>query len=153
MTKLESDSIQLKLADISLAKVSQEIINRYQQICDEKFLSVSLEGDSVIQADNSLILRVIDNFFLNALDNTPEDGSISIRIFDDRFEIYNSGIQIPEEKINEIWLPFKKVNLARSNTKGTGLGLSIARTILELHEFSYGAKNSENGVVFWFKFK
>lgn len=153
MTKLKSDSIQLKLADISLADINKEIINRYQQIADEKSLRVSLGGEAVIQADKSLMLRVLDNFFINALDYTPEGGSISLRILEDRFEIYNSGSQIPEDKINEIWLPFQKANLARSNPKGTGLGLSIARSILELHKFSYGAQNSENGVIFWFEFR
>ena len=60
---------------------------------------------------------------------------------------------IPEEKIDEIWLPFKKGDVSRSNTKGTGLGLAISRAILELHKLSYGARNSENGVIFWFKFR
>jgi signal transduction histidine kinase len=55
------------------------------------------------------------------------------------------------DKIKEIWYPYKKVSAERSNTKGTGLGLAISRTILELHKFSYGVKNSEDGVIFWFK--
>lgn len=153
MTKLESDSIQIKFEDISLGEACNEIINRYKQICNEKSITACLEGDAVVKADNSLMVRVIDNFFINALDNTPEGGSICIRILDDIFKIYNSGSHIPEDKINEIWLPFKKADLSRSNTKGTGLGLAISRTILELHEFSYGAKNSNDGVVFWFKFR
>lgn len=153
MTRLESDSLQIRFEDISLGKASNEIINRYRQICHEKSITVCLEGDAVVKADYSLMLRVIDNFFINALDNTPEGGSISIRILDDAFEIHNSGSHVPEDKINEIWLPFKKADLSRSNPKGTGLGLSISRTILELHEFSYGAENSNDGVVFWFKFR
>lgn len=43
--------------------------------------------------------------------------------------------------------------LDRGNTKGSGLGLSIVHKILELHKFSYGADNKEDGVTFWFKFK
>jgi signal transduction histidine kinase len=100
-----------------------------------------------------MIVRVIDNFFVNALENTPAGGSINIRIFDDLFEIYNTGGHIPEERIGEIWLPFKKADLSRSHSQGTGLGLAIARTILELHGFSYGAQNRKDGVVFRFKFR
>ena len=79
-------------------------------------------------------------------------GTIGIRITENTLEFYNSGSHIPEDKMDEIWLPYKKVDASRSNTKGTGLGLSIARTILELYKFSYGVKNSDEGVSFWFKF-
>ncbi|SFG54714.1 Histidine kinase-, DNA gyrase B-, and HSP90-like ATPase [Desulfotomaculum arcticum] len=152
LSRLESDLFPIKLEDVSLGEVCVEIINRYNQVCDEKNILTSLEGDAVIKVDHSLIERVIDNFFINALDSTPEGGTIRIKILDNTLELYNSGSRISEEKMNEIWLPYKKAELSRSNTKGTGLGLSISRTILELYKFPYGAKNSDDGVVFWFKF-
>ncbi|HZK00569.1 MAG TPA: HAMP domain-containing sensor histidine kinase, partial [Tissierellaceae bacterium] len=151
MSKLESDSFDLKLEEVSLGHLSNQIISRYRQLCDEKAISISLEGDALIKADKSLVDRVIDNFIINAMENTPEGGKISINIEDDTLEVYNSGSHISEDKIEEIWFPYKKVDVERSNTKGTGLGLSISRTILELHGFLYGAKNSEDGVIFWFK--
>jgi len=153
MTRLESDSLQMKIEELSLTEASNEVLDRYRQICQEKSIAVDIEGEAVIKADHSMIVRVIDNFFVNALENTPEGGSISIRIFDDRFEIHNSGSHIAEDRINEIWLPFKKADLSRSHSKGTGLGLAIVRTILELHGFSYGARNHDDGVMFWFKFR
>jgi len=129
------------------------VIGRYRPISQEKSLTVDIDGEAVIKADHAMIERVIDNFFVNALGHTPEGGSISIRISGDRYEIFNSGSHIAEDRLNEIWLPFKKADLSRSHSKGTGLGLAIARTILELHGFSYGAQNCEDGVVFWFKFQ
>ncbi len=152
LSRLESDRLLIKFEDVSLGEVCAKITNRYSQVCHDKHIMTSLEGDAVIKADNSLIERVIDNFFVNALDSTPEGGSIRIRIFDTTLEFYNSGSHIPEEKMNEIWLPYRKAEVSRSKTKGTGLGLSISRTILEVHKFSYGVKNSKDGVVFWFKF-
>ncbi|MTI85583.1 MAG: HAMP domain-containing histidine kinase [Firmicutes bacterium] len=152
LSRLESDSFPIKYEDVSLREVGTEVINRYTQACVEKSIVTYLEDDAAIKADKSLIARVIDNFFINALDNTPKGGTIRMKIFDNKFEIYNSGSHIPEEKINEIWQPYKKAYASRSNTKGTGLGLSISRTVMELHQFSYGAKNVDDGVVFWFKF-
>ncbi|MDR7871258.1 MAG: HAMP domain-containing sensor histidine kinase [Tissierellaceae bacterium] len=151
MSRIESDSLDLKLIDISLAEISNEIINRYKQVCDDKHISITIEGNADVKADNSLIERVIDNFMVNAIDNTPEDGRINIKISSKKFEIYNSGSHIPEDKIKEIWLPYKKGNVERDNTRGTGLGLAISRTIFELHKFSYGANNDDDGVTFWFK--
>ena len=152
LSRLESGSFQVRFEDVSLGEACGKITDRYSKVCKDKNIKTSLEGDAVIKADNSLIERVIDNFFVNALNNTPEGGTICVRIFDNILEFYNSGSHIPEEKLKEIWLPYKKLDASRGNTKGTGLGLSISRTILELFKFQHGAKNCNDGVVFWFKF-
>jgi len=152
LSRLETDQFQMNFENVSLSKVSADLINRYSLVCDEKSIAVRLEGEAVIKADYSFMERVIDNFFINALDHTPVGGSISIRITDSLLEFYNSGSHIPEEKIKEIWEPYKKADESRGNTKGTGLGLSIAGTILKLYHFSYGVDNKDDGVVFWFQF-
>lgn len=153
MSKLDLDTFEIKFEDVSLNEISNGIISRYENICDEKSITTYITGEAVIKADKALIERVIDNFFVNALDNMHDGGTIHILIKDDSFEIYNSGSHIPEDILEDIWLPYKKGNVERGNTKGSGLGLSIVRTILELHKFTYGVKNKEDGVTFWFKFK
>ncbi|MCO1604448.1 sensor histidine kinase [Desulfosporosinus nitroreducens] len=152
LSRLECDVWPIKFEEVSLGEVCAEIIERYKQVSAEKSILTHLEGDAVIKADHSLMARVIDNFFVNALDSTPDGGTIRISIADNRFEFYNSGSYIPEEKLREIWQPYRKADASRGNTKGTGLGLAISRTILELYHFSYGAQNSDQGVIFWFEF-
>lgn len=153
MSKLDSEPIEINFESVSLNEISSGIINRYKNICDEKSITTNIMGEAVVKADKALIERVIDNFFVNALDNMNDGGTLSILINDDTFEIFNSSSHIPEEIIDDIWLPYIKGNVERSNKNGTGLGLSIVRTILELHKFTYGVKNKEDGVAFWFKFK
>jgi signal transduction histidine kinase len=153
MSKLDSASFEINYENVSLKEINSGIINRYRNICDEKSITASITGETVIRADKALIERVIDNFFVNALDNMNDGGKIHISIKDDTFEIFNSGSHIPEDILEDIWLPYKKGNINRNNTKGSGLGLSIVRTILDLHKFTYGVKNKEDGVTFWFKFK
>lgn len=154
LSRLEADSLKRKFEDVSLSTVSAMMIERYKQVCTEKQITASLEGNAVIKADYSLLERVVDNFFVNALEHTPAGGVIQIKISEGegKLEFFNSGSHIPEEKMDEIWQSYEKADTSRSNTKGTGLGLAIARTILELYHFTYGAKNNDDGVIFWFKF-
>ncbi|MHC1722209.1 MAG: sensor histidine kinase [Aminipila sp.] len=153
LSRLEADHFQKQFEDVSLNKVCADLMDRYSLVCCEKSIEACLEGDAVVKADYVLIQRVIDNFFINALDHTPDGGTIHIRITNNStLKFYNSGSHIPEEKVNEIWKPFKKADESRSNTRGTGLGLSISSRILELYHFSYGAENEDDGVIFWFKF-
>ncbi|HML37802.1 MAG TPA: HAMP domain-containing sensor histidine kinase [Bacillota bacterium] len=151
LSKLESDKLQIKYEDVSLGEVCAGLTARYREVCAERSLTVRLEGDGAVKAERSLMERVLDNFYVNALDHTPYGGTIRIRIAEDTLEFYNSGSHIPEEKLEEIWEPFKKADASRSNTKGTGLGLAIARAILELYRFPCGARNEDDGVIFWFK--
>lgn len=67
------------------------------------------------------------------------------------FEVENDGDPIPNEDMEKIWLTFHKVDKAR-NAEGTGLGLAICKAILDLHHFEYGVKNTEKGVLFYFKY-
>lgn len=152
LSRLESTARQFAYRTVSLGEVCQEIIERYKDICKERNIKIQLEGEQILRADGALIERVIDNFFTNALEHTPDGGTIRMKISEHTFEIYNSGSHIPEEKLQNIWQPYCKADEARSRARGTGLGLAIAGRILEAHQFTYGAKNSGDGVIFWFKF-
>lgn len=151
LSRLEVDNLIIKYDAVSLAQVCTQLINRYNQLCTDKHIMTKLEGDAVVKMDVTLMYRVLDNFFINAIEHTPDAGTICIKIVGNTLEFYNSGSHIPEEELTEIWQPFKKADGSRSNTKGTGLGLSIASKILELYHFSYGVNNVGSGVVFWFK--
>ncbi|MFT4146260.1 MAG: HAMP domain-containing sensor histidine kinase [Mobilitalea sp.] len=151
LSRYDMDYNTLLFEEVSLGELCTKLLEYYHQVCEEKHITASLEGDAIIKSDISLIERVIDNFFINAVDNTPEGGTIKIEISDNTLIFYNSGSHISEDIIDEIWQPYKKGDVSRSNKKGTGLGLSIASKILDLYQFSYGVKNINDGVMFWFK--
>lgn len=152
MTRMEGDKPKLNLEEISLRLLTFEILNRYGAICEERSIGLEVTGDGIVTGDRLLLLRVIDNFFINALDHTPDKGNIHIIITDRSFELFNSGSHIDETRLDAIWEPYVKCDGSRGATKGTGLGLSIVRSVLELHHFSYRAENRENGVAFLFEY-
>lgn len=151
LSRYEADMIQINNKVFALRDVCNDLIARYRSLCDEKNITVSVEGDGNINADPSLIDRVVDNFMVNAIEHTQEGGDIKLTINPDSFEIYNSQSHIPDNMINVIWLPYKKADSSRSNTGGSGLGLSIAAKILDLYKFTYSAQNVDDGVKFSFK--
>lgn len=62
LSKLESDSWQIKLAEVSLNEIGKKMISRYQPVCEEKSIMPQLEGEAGIKADPTLMERVMDNF-------------------------------------------------------------------------------------------
>ena len=65
------------------------------------------------------------------------------------FYVKDTGIGIPEDKINEVFERFVKLN---TFAKGTGLGLAICRVIVERLGGTIGADSKEGeGSCFWLR--
>ena len=73
----------------------------------------------------------------------------------DGLTVENTGVQIPEEEIVNIFEAFYRIDKSRNRkTGGTGLGLYIVKTILDQHDnMDYSMSNKENSVIFNINFK
>ena len=91
-----------------------------------------------------LFLNIIDN----AVKYTPEGGSISIRVAEDRRSatiiVKDTGIGIPPADIPHIFDRFYRVENARSG-HGFGLGLSIVKSIVDAHNGSIKVDSAIGG--------
>jgi len=69
-----------------------------------------------------------------------------------RFEVQDTGPGIPEDRFEEIFLPFQRLNLQHHSVEGTGLGLAISRQFVKMMggELSVHSTIGE-GSLFWFE--
>jgi signal transduction histidine kinase len=111
-----------------------------------------------VWADELKVEQVFLNYFSNALNHVDNEKVIDVRIESDeerakaKVTVFNTGKQIPEEDLEEIWDKFYKVDKARTREYGGhGIGLSIVKAILDSFHQEYGVVNYENGVAFWFE--
>ena len=132
--------------------------DKYSLIFKEKNINIdiSIEHEMWIDGDRMRIEQVISNFINNGVNHIEGENKIEIKLENIgskvKFNIFNTGKNIPEDAVNRIWESFYKVDKARSREYGgVGLGLSIVSGILKLHSAEYGFKNRENGVEFWFE--
>jgi len=167
ISKIEAGRMQLEdecfnLMDVvndSIAMVSargkekQILFNKY--IDDETPVFVS--GDSV------RVRQIFVNLLSNAVKFT-EDGNVNIHIkakpiADTGTQIYamveDSGIGIPEDKINLLFQPFTQVDGSHTRKYGgTGLGLVICKQLTEMMGGNIVVKSEEGkGSKFYFTIK
>jgi signal transduction histidine kinase len=85
--------------------------------------------------DSARILQVLSNLLSNAIKFTPPNGSVRVRaeqIGDEmRFTVSDTGVGIPADKLEAIFVRFLQV--AQNDRRGVGLGLDIARAIVQGH--------------------
>ena len=68
-----------------------------------------------------------------------------------RFQIKDTGIGIPKNKLADIFLPFEQVHEMRSEDKGTGLGLTISQKLIQLMGSQIQVTSTVGeGSIFWF---
>lgn len=152
LSKLESQNIALDFEEIDLLDIVDESLDSMMHLFEKKSIHVHTSLDSsVITADRFKMEMVVYNFISNALRYTEPGQNVYIHLDEHCFEVENDGDPIPNEDMEKIWLTFHKVDKAR-NAEGTGLGLAICKAILDLHHFEYGVKNTEKGVLFYFKY-
>lgn len=152
LSKLESQKVSLKLEEVDLLDIVGDCLDSMMYLFERKQIKVHTQLDSsMVKADRFKIEMVIDNFISNALRYTAEGKNVYVRLDEHGFEIENEEHPIPKDDLEKIWLTFHKVDRSR-NAEGTGLGLAICKAILDLHHFEYGVKNTEKGVLFYFKY-
>ena len=68
-----------------------------------------------------------------------------------RFLVEDTGIGIPADKLESVFLPFEQVNDSQVTQEGTGLGLAISINLVQLMGGQIQIKSTHGkGSVFWF---
>ena len=85
------------------------------------------------------------NLLGNSTKFTPQGGQIQIELTANRNEyavtITDTGIGIPPEELNHIFVRFYKTDRSRSS-KGNGLGLAIVKQIITIHHGTIEVKST-----------
>ena len=153
LARLDS-RLEIPKQKFQLSDKIKHTLEDYKILFDNKNikLSITIEENISIYANEALIMRMIDNLLSNALKYAETEVTVCLvkrnRII---FEVADDGIGInDEEKIN-IWNRFYKVDKSRTTTEdnSSGLGLSITKKIVELHDGKIAIiDNKPNGARF-----
>lgn len=132
LSKIESGILSFNFSSVRMNDLCLDIFRTYQYYTGKATLILDLPGEDLyIRTDRNRLTQVISNLIDNALKFTPQ-GTITIgyRTLPEWVELFvsDTGIGIPEDKLEKVFERFVKVN---NFAKGTGLGLPICKTIVE----------------------
>ena len=138
LSRLDS-RLEITKEELLLSDKIKHTLEDYKILFDNKNikLSITIEEDISIYANEALIMRMIDNLLSNALKYAETEVTVCLakrnRII---LEVADDGIGISDEEKKLIWDRFYKVDKSRTTTEdnSSGLGLSITKKILELHD-------------------
>ena len=139
ISKLEAGEVKLNYENLNLYQFMEEIYNGFRLQFKQKNLEFSYDCDKSIAhiyTDEDRLKQILKNLLSNALKFTQK-GRVSIDVRQQgefiEFEVKDTGIGIPNEKVETIFDRFKQVDGTTTRTYGgTGLGLSICKQLSEL---------------------
>ena len=103
------------------------------------------------------LAQALENILRNAIRHSPEQGVVRLtgKLEGDFWHlcIQDQGPGIEPDKLEQIFLPFTRLNAARPGGDGYGLGLSIARSIVQLQGGTLWAQNTTPGLCLHLRLK
>ena len=155
LSKIEAGTMEFDYAPVDVPGLFIELEDTFRLRNKKSGICICYHRrttECVVKADRNRLVQVMMNLMNNAVKFTGE-GSIEFG-FDVRedgflhFYVTDTGCGIPEERLEEIFGNFVKLN---SFVQGTGLGLTICRAIVERMGGKIGAVSRlGQGSTFWF---
>jgi CheY-like chemotaxis protein len=145
ISKIEADKLELEEIEFSLREVLEKVVNLLSVKVFQEKLEFICEIDptipDIIIGDPLRIRQILINLLSNAIKFT-EEGTVGIYIqmtdlveeqVSIEFSVKDSGIGIPENKINTLFQSYSQAATSTTRTHGgTGLGLSISQRLVNL---------------------
>lgn len=140
--ELQGEAIKLNKVKRDLGPLAGNIVKEFKKRAEEKQIPLALQvarEPLTTEFDEEWLKVVFENLLDNALKFTPEKGKVTVRVgktLEGQIfgEVEDTGIGIPQEEQDKIWLPFRRTrDVLRADFEGVGVGLYIVKTVIEKH--------------------
>jgi signal transduction histidine kinase len=139
LAEAETGTMRLTRDDVNVADVVREAIELYDEVAEDKGLSMHLDASPDVEpivGDRLRLTQVFANLIDNAVKYTPGPGRISVDVRPSAggvaVVVSDTGPGIAPEDQSRIWERLYRGDQSRSQ-RGLGIGLSLVRAIVQAH--------------------
>ncbi len=153
LEKIELGQMEFNFTLFDLSKRLKDLCMEILPLLEDKHIRLvtDIEDGLYIEADEDRITQVALNLLQNAIEHTPDEGTITIDAYASGqwviFRVGDTGPGVPIDKQRIIFEKFYK-----DRKKGTGLGLAISKAIVQAHKGEIGViSDGKSGSIFYVK--
>ncbi|MCR5830943.1 MAG: HAMP domain-containing histidine kinase [Lachnospiraceae bacterium] len=158
LNELEFGDGKVEIEHFDLMELIRNCTESMDILIKQNGITLSIPDEKSVQvwADEFKCEQVLSNYLSNAIHYAAGEKIVKITVTRNgdvvRVGVYNSGENIPEDVIPNLWTKFYKADKARTREYGgSGIGLSIVKASMEAMGGDFGVENLPDGVDFWFE--
>ncbi len=130
--------LRLNRAPVALDDLVLDVVRTMHPMCQNLSLIPSIEAQVEMSGDYDRLKQALINLVANAIQYTPEQGTIRITLSHDQqnasIGVRDTGVGIAEEDIPHLFDRFYRTDRARSRRSGgSGIGLTIVKWVADSH--------------------
>ncbi len=158
LSHIESGKLRMHIEPVKLADEYAALMPMLRPGAEKANIELRLaafDHELRIAADRTRLHQVVMNLVSNAIKYGSKSSHVDIttQVINHRVRIsvIDHGPGIPADKIEQLFIPFNRLNLDNKSISGTGIGLSISKRLIEMMHGNIGADcQAGKGCCFWF---
>ncbi|MDR2116136.1 MAG: PAS domain S-box protein [Planctomycetaceae bacterium] len=168
-SKIEAGKLEIEFVEFDLPELIESVLGIVAARAQDNDLELCglflTDVPRYVVGDAGRIRQILVNLLSNAVKFTSSGGVRLVVAVEERtetegaltcitrFEVTDSGIGIPKERMDRLFQSFSQVDSSQARKYGgTGLGLAISKELVHLMGGKIGVKSQENrGSTFWFR--
>lgn len=136
ISKLDAGVIKPDIASFAVSELLENLAVEFRQIAGSRLQLDYIPSTALVRSDIQLLARILRNLLTNAIRYTPT-GRVLLGCRRRRqslsIEVWDTGVGIAEDKLEEIFQEFKRGDAVQPNQdRGLGLGLAIVEKIARM---------------------
>jgi signal transduction histidine kinase/CheY-like chemotaxis protein len=139
LERIQSGHLEVNLQPVQVAAALQDAVELVQPLAVASGIAIDLrlggEGSTMVRADEQRIRQVLLNLLTNSVKFNRPHGrvTVSCRAVSDTMviRVQDTGRGIPDELIDQIFVPFERLDADRRGIEGAGVGLALAKQLTE----------------------
>ena len=143
LTAIDAGELHLERSEVSVDRLILRAANEVEQRLEDHDLVLDVRADpglGTMHADMERGVQVLANVLQNAVDHTPDGGTITLTVTREEgadgeevvFTVADQGPGIPDNVAGQVFEPFTQ-HKGEGRHRGAGLGLSLVRALMALH--------------------
>jgi two-component system, OmpR family, sensor histidine kinase CreC len=151
LTALESRRALQSSEHVPLKSLLQEVVASAQTAARRRkiIIEFAAQEDAAVHGDAFLLRRAVSNLLDNAIDFSPEGGTIRVQLAlqprTATITVRDHGSGIPDYAEDKVFEKFYSLPRPGTAKKSTGLGLAFVKEIAELHQGRIALTNAVDG--------
>lgn len=139
LERIQSGHLDVNLAPVAVAATLQEAVELVQPLAVASGIAIDLrlgrDGNTLVLADEQRVRQVVLNLLTNGVKFNRPHGRVTVtcRVVDDTLviRVHDTGAGIAPEDLEQIFLPFERLDADRQGIDGAGVGLALAKQLTE----------------------